>query len=199
MPESLHRGRASLLRKLIHLATTIVPAAAWLGSYQLALALAGTALVASLILEGTRRWWPWVNQTLWQLFPSLFRVWEDRRVLGSTWFSIGMLVALLAWGRDAGSTAVLFLAWGDPVAELVGRRWGRAGQGKTLPGSLGCLAACLLAAAVAVGLGHLNPWAALAGALVATAVERWSPPPDDNLWIPVLSGLAIVSIQRVLG
>ena len=199
MPESLSHDRANPLRKLIHLATAVVPVAAWLVSYQLALALAGTALVASLVLESARRWWPWVNQTLWRLVPSVFRTWEDRRILGSTWFSIGMLVALLAWGRDAGSTAVLFLAWGDPAAELIGRRWGRSGQSKTLAGSLGCLVACLLAAAMGFGLGHLNPWAALAGALVATAVERWAPPPDDNLWMPVLSGLAIVGVQWVLG
>ena len=191
--------RMSLLRKLIHLAATLVPATGWLVSYWLALALAVAAMVASVILEAARRWWPWVNRLLWRLLPSVFREWEGQRLLGSTWFSLGMLAALLLFGRDAGGTAILFLAWGDPAAEFAGRRWGQPCRRKTVVGSSACLAACLLAAVVGVYWGGLNPWAALAGAIVATLVEYWSPPPDDNLWIPVLSGLAIFLGQWLAG
>jgi dolichol kinase len=192
-------GRLSLLRKAIHVATAVVPVAGWLASYPWALVLAGGAVVASLLLEAARRWWPWVNRLLWRLIPSVFRRWEERRVLGSTWLALGMLAALALWGRDAGGTAVLYLAWGDPAAEFAGRRWGPPGQKKTLPGSLACLGACLLAGGVGVWLGGLRPWAVLAGAVAATAIERWSPPPDDNLWIPVLSGLVILAVQWLVG
>jgi dolichol kinase len=82
---------------------------------------------------------------------------------------------------------------------MVGARWGPVGQGKTLAGSLGCLVACVVAGFVGVGLGGLSPWAALLGAVVATLVERWSPPPNDNLWIPVASGLAIAAAQWLIG
>ena len=195
--ESLSPERASLLRKLIHLAMTVVPAAGWLVAYSLAVALGAVILAASLVIELARRWWPWVNRTLWRLIPSVFRTWEGRRVLGSTWFALGALAALLLFGRDAGGTAILFLAWGDPAAELAGRRWGPAGQRKTLVGSLACLAACAAAAGVGIVLGGLAPWVALAGAVVATLVERWSPPPDDNFWVPLLSGLAMIAGQSI--
>ena len=33
----------------------------------------------------------------------------------------------------------------------------------------------------------------------ATLVERWSPPPDDNLWMPILSGLVMAVIQGFIG
>ena len=188
-------NRPSLLRKLIHLAMALVPAAGWWMSGWVALALAGALLVVSLLIEAARRWWPWVNRLLWRLLPTVFRSWEGHRVLGSTWFAVGMVATLLLFGQDVGGTAVLYLAWGDPAAELVGRRWGRPGQAKTVVGSAGCLAACLLAGVVGVGLGGLSPWAALAGAVVATLVERWSPPPDDNVWIPLLSGLAMALVQ----
>jgi len=114
-------------------------------------------------------------------------------VFGSTWLGLGVFATLLLFGRDAGGTAALFLIWGDPAAELVGRTFGPPGQPKTWAGSLGCLAACLLAALVGVGLGGLPLGPVLAGALVATLVERWSPPPDDNVWMPLLGGLAIVA------
>jgi dolichol kinase len=199
------------MRKLIHLAMALLPAIGWWVSFQLALILAGLLLVVSLAVEAARRWWPGVNRLLWRLLPTTFRAWEDRRVLGSTWFVLGALASLLFFGRDAGGTAVLFLAWGDPAAEMVGSRWGRAGNrawaastpngfpGKTLAGSFGCLGACLGAGLVGVGLGGLSPWAGLAGAVVATLVERWSPPPDDNLWMPLLSGLAMALIQWWVG
>ena len=195
--ESLSPERVSLLRKLIHLAMTVVPAAGWLVAYSSAVALGAVILAASLVIELARRWWPWVNRTLWHVIPSVFRAWEGRRVLGSTWFALGALAALLLFGRDAGGTAILFLAWGDPAAELAGRRWGPAGQRKTLVGSLACLAACVAAAGVGILLGGLAPWVALTGAVVATLVERWSPPPDDNLWVPLLSGLAMIVGQSI--
>ena len=193
--DALAVGRLSLLRKLMHLAMTLVPAAGWLVSRQAALWLAAALLAASLALEGVRRGWPAVNRLLWRLLPTVFRAWEGQAVLGSTWLAIGMALTAFLWDSDISGTAILFLVWGDPAAEVAGRRWGRRGAGKTLVGSLGCLAACLMAGVVGVGLGGLSPWSVGAGALVATAVERWSPPPDDNLWMPVLSGLAMALIQ----
>lgn len=186
------------LRKPAHIAMAVVPACGWLISYPLALSLSGALLLASLVVEIARRWWPRVNRLLWQLIPATFRRGEERRILGSTWFALGMSAALLFFGRDAGGTAVLFLAWGDPAAEFVGRRWGTPGKRKTAAGSLGCLAACLLAGLVGIGLGGLSPWAVLTGGLVATLVERWSPPPDDNLWMPILSGLAILTAEHLV-
>jgi dolichol kinase len=191
--------RSSPTRKLIHLAMALVPAVGWWVSYSSALALACAILVASLAVEAARRWWPWVNRLLWQLLPTIFRAWEGRRILGSTWFAVGAVAALLVFGRDVGGTAILFLSWGDPAAELVGRRWGQLGRGKTLAGSLGCLTACLLASLVGIRLGGLSLWAAMAGAIIATVVERWSPPPDDNVWIPILSGLAVAVVQWLMG
>jgi dolichol kinase len=186
------------VRKLIHVALTVIPAIAWYLSYEPALALAGFLFVASLLVEAARRWWPWVNHLLWKVLPATFKEGEERRVLGSTWFSLGMLGALALFGRDVGSTAILFLTWGDPAAEFAGKRWGMPGKSKTVAGSLGCLAACLMAGVVGVGLGGLNPWSVMMGAGVATAVERWAPLPDDNLWISVLAGLAMAAVEWLM-
>ncbi len=169
------------MRKLIHLSMTVVPAVGWWLSYRWALALVAL--------------FPGVNRLLWRLLPTVFRPGEQVHILGSTWFAVGALATLLLFGRDIGGTALLFLIWGDAAAEVVGRRWSRGRRKKTAAGSLGCLAACLLAGLVGVGLGGLGPGAVLLGAAVATLVERRSPPPDDNIWLPVLSGLAMWLVQ----
>ena len=191
-------GSLSLARKMMHVALAVVPFAGWLVSFELALAMALGLVVASLAVEGARRWWPGVNRLLWRLLPTVFRMWEGRAVLGSTWYALGALVALVLFGRDAGGIAVLCLAWGDPAAEVAGRLWGRGERRKTVVGSLACFIACLLAAAVGMWLGDPPASAAVTGALVATATERWSPPPDDNLWIPILSGGAIAVVEKLV-
>lgn len=175
----------------------VIPLVGWLISFETALILAGGLVAASLAVEGIRRWLPGVNHVLWHLLPSVFREWEGHKILGSTWFALGAFAALALSGRDAGGTAILFLAWGDPAAEFVGRRWGRKGEGKTVVGSLGCFLACLVAGVVGMGLGGLDARAVLVGATIAALVERWSPPPDDNLWVPVIGGLAIIAAQQL--
>lgn len=192
-------GQPSIVRKLIHVAVTVVPAIAWRISYPLALGLTGVVLLASVLIEAARRWWPWVNRLLWTLLPTTFRSWEDRHVLGSTWYAVGMAAAFVLFGRDIGGTSVLFLAWGDPAAEVVGRTLGRTGQRKTVAGSAGCLVACLAAGLVGVGWGSLAPWTVVAGAVAATLVERWSPPPDDNVWMPVVSAGVMAAVQWLIG
>ncbi len=178
---------------------TLLPLSGWLVGPWLAQALAAAIVVASFTLEALRRWVPPVNRLLWRLVPSVFREGEEVRALGSTWFALGAWITLLLFREGAGGTAVLFLAWGDPAAELAGRRWGRPGQRKSLAGSAGCLLACLAAAAAGVGIGGMPVWPVLAGAAVATAVERWSPPPDDNLWMPLVSGAVMLTLQWLLG
>jgi dolichol kinase len=180
------------------MALALVPAAGWWLGYQAAVALSTLLLAGTLAVEVARRRWSALDRILWQTLPTVFRPWEGRRVLGSTWFALGALLALVAFGRDVGGTALLFLTWGDPAAEMVGRRWGPQTGGKTLVGSIGCLLGCLLAALVGMSLGGLQPWTVLAGAITATLVERWSPPPDDNLWIPTLGGLVMAEMEMVL-
>jgi len=189
----------SLLRKLLHMAMAVIPAAGWWLAPWVAGGLAGLFLAVSFLLEAARRGWPWVDRLLWRYLPSVFRSREGQSVLGSTWYALGVFGALALCGLDAGGMAVLCLAWGDPVAEVAGRRWGGAAEGKTLAGTGGCLVACLVAAGVGVSLGGLHPVAALAGAAVATLVERWSPPPDDNLWMPILSGLSVAAGEWLMG
>ena len=187
-----------LVRKLIHVSMAVVPLVGWFVSHPVALVLAAALLFASLVLELARRRWPWVNRTLWRYAPGLFRSWEQGHVLGSTWYCAAMLAALLLFGSNIGGTAVLFLALGDPVAELAGRRWGRPGSGKTLVGSLACLLACLAVAGAGAVLGRLAPAAAVAGAVAATVAERWPLPPSDNMWIPLFSALTMAAVQQLV-
>lgn len=193
------RWQMSFLRKLVHASMSLLPLSGWLIGLWFAQALAAALVIASLTLEALRWLVPQVNRLLWRFLPSVFKDGEEVRSLGSTWFALGVWLTLLLFREGAGGTAVLFLAWGDPAAEVAGRWRRRVGDRKTVSGSAACLAACLAAAGVSVLLGDMPLWPALAGAIVATIVERWSPPPDDNLWMPMVSGATMLALQWLLG
>ncbi len=186
------------VRKLMHAALAIVPLAGWLFEPWVALALAGLLGLGSLALEVARRSWPGIDRTLWGHAPGLFRPWEQQGILGSTWFVASMLGALLFFGQDVGGLVVLFLALGDPAAEIAGRRWGRPGVRKTWAGSVACLMVCLATATTVALLGFVHPVVAVAGAVAAAAAERWSPPPTDNIWMPLFSALVMAACHQLL-
>ena len=111
---------------------------------------------------------------------------------GAASFAIG-------WGifndRWLALAPVLFMAWGDSatgiVRSIVVRR-----EEKHWSGSVACLAVCSLIALL------IQPfWIGLAGAVVATAVERWTGLArgwiDDN-WTIVAASLAVMILLRAL-
>lgn len=152
----------------------------------------GTALVLGAGLEAGRLRHGPFNAWLLGRFAGIHREKEVHRPSGIFWTLAGcFLVVLLVPERDIVVAAMLYLAVGDGLAGFVGRTWGRLRiGGKSLEGSL----ACFLGAWV-VGVLVLAPVPgrpeALAGALLAAVLEFFSLPPDDNMTLPLLSGLAL--------
>lgn len=149
---------------------------------------------------------------------------EDSETLGTVYFatSITLMFALL-W-RTGGApdrvpvaaAAVMTMTWGDGLASLVGKRWGRRpytvfGHTRTWEGS----SAMALSAFLSIGLtlwllsdSALSPhsvsiglaralWLALVGSLVATLAESVSPAGTDNLSVPLLTGLTLYMLMII--
>ncbi len=97
--------------------------------------------------------------------------------------------------------AIAFLAVGDTVAALFGLTHGRTkifGK-KTLEGTIACLFACLLVAYILTKLPNLSfllP-VGLLGALAATIVEALPIEVNDNVVIPIFSGI-VMQISKIM-
>ena len=109
------------------------------------------------------------------------------------YFAIGILAALLLFPAPASSAAIAIFALGDSTASIFGGLISRTplpfNKGKTLEGSLAGFFFAFLAGSV-----YISPFWALIGAAVAMTVE-WLPlPVNDNILIPVFTGLALWSI-----
>jgi len=148
--------------------------------------------------EGTRRVFPGINRALMWVFSKVAHPHEAFRVNSATWFASAMLVLAAIGDPVVITVALATLAVGDPVAALIGRRYGtiKLVHGRSLQGSLAFVCVAFLAALVgltlyfpSIALGHavaLAGLAAVAGALAELFARRI----DDNLAIPAAAAAA---------
>lgn len=184
-PELVERTRgAQPLRRLFHAANGVLIVLA-LEVLRIptpvAVSLLGAALVGLVVLDGVRLRHPRANELFFRAFSGLASPREASGMASSTWYALGVLLALALFPRPAAVSGILVLALADPAASWIGRRWGhRPFLGASVEGT----AVFLLTALGVLAFRHPMGMAASA-ALVGTLAERLSWPLDDNLAIPV--------------
>jgi len=109
-------------------------------------------------------------------------------------FAVGIMLALIMFPVSVGYASIAIFTLGDSLATLFGKRFGRQvfpyNKGKKIEGSFfGFLFAWLGASLFVV-----DPLKALAGAAVGMLVETLPTPVNDNLTIPLISGLTLLII-----
>lgn len=169
------------------------------------LVILGILLIPTLLCEWARKrypgFWPYITGVTapkgkWyiKITKRIFKA-KPGKVLGTTYFLVGTLVAILFFSKSIAICVLLFCVFGDAASAIVGTKYGTiklVGK-KSLQGSLAFLAICLL---VGWGLGDLPGLALpflliLIGALVATIVELMPIPIDDNLTVPIITGVVM--------
>jgi len=179
---------SELKRKSIHLMMIVIPV--WyyftpegLGVLGLIIAMTGTVVLDLLRLTDDR-----LRQFFLRFFKSLIRSHEEEHLLGSTYFMIAALISVLVFDKMIAISALSFLVIGDTAAAVIGKRFGKASYwGKSLAGSSACLVCCLV-----IGFLLLDDAAVvLAGALSATIAEALPVPMDDNMRVPIASGVVM--------
>ncbi|MDE2313508.1 MAG: hypothetical protein KGL04_04960 [Elusimicrobia bacterium] len=143
--------------------------------------------------EVARLFFPAWNRLILRPFAHIVRPEEKNRVSALFHTTLGSLLAFVVFGKNPKAVAFALgcAALGDAAAALGGKALGRhaIGPGKTLEGTLSCLAACL-GVGLFLGLG----WApSLFAAAAATAVEYAPVTPwfNDNLWMPLVAAAAL--------
>jgi dolichol kinase len=132
-------------------------------------------------------------------FRRIARPHEYYRVNSSTYYAWGMLIAVLVAPRQAVEAACLVLAFGDPVASNLGRKFGRRKlfRDKSWVGT-----AAFFAAAFTVLLAYqlllysaqplrLQVLVAFTGAMVGALIELFTVRLDDNFTVPLSVALGV--------
>lgn len=181
-------------RSLFHLVSglTIAIAAMFLSTFIMLIVLASlTFIVLCFELVRLRTWA--INQWFLKFFRYLTRTGETSTFTGATYVLIAALISFIIFPNNVAIMALAFLAVGDSMAGLVGRWIGRRPVfGKTLAGHLAGLFSCIIIGAIFYFAGINLPWQViLIGAFIASLSEAMPVPLNDNLSMPLISGLVM--------
>jgi len=187
--------RNELQRKSFHIGMIVVPIWVYFMPHTqalLGLILATFATVAVDLLRLTDHR---LRRFFLRLFRSLIRPHEEEHLLGSTHYMIAALLSVVVFDHEIAIAALAYLVLGDASAAIIGKRFGKPRfWGKSPEGSTACLVVCLL-----VGWPLLpSPWLAVVGAASATMAEVMPSPLDDNMRVPIFSGIAMQLAARFL-
>ncbi len=191
--DDLHLGR-----RLFHVVNGVSTATAYalLFTHEQVIHIFGTIACIVYIVDRVRiaypevvaRRAPWVNRVL-------VRAEEEVRESAMIPYAIAVLLTILTVPKPAALIAVYTLAVADPLAAIVGIRWGRRriANKRTLEGSLAFFGATLVVAAGVLaestgGPGLTIAAAAFTIALAAAVCELLPLRIDDNLTIPLFVG-----------
>ena len=194
--------KQEIWRKLIHLGSAAFPIAYWLTDKPFMLWVLVPLAVVAVGAETLRHLKPGFRAFIDRWLGRILRQAEDHTLTGATYVTLAALLSILLFDKPIAIAVLLFLSVSDALASLVGIRFGRVRIGnKTLEGS-----AIFLVSAVAIALLVLRsaPLVAVPGAVVATVVEALplkiaGRKLDDNLTIPLVSGVAMTLLWEVLG
>ena len=156
-------------------------------------AIASAFIGIAWTLELSRRFSPRWNDALLWVFSRVSHPHEAHRVNSATWYCTALFFVSLTGSKLVCAVAVIVLGAADPIAAIIGRRWGKTKlmNGRSLQGSAAFLVTALIVTFATVAFFHGS--VGLVGALVvavcaaplATIAELVSRKIDDNLSVPL--------------
>lgn len=191
--------KRELARKGIHLLPLSVPLiySYELVSYPTIVEILAAVTVVLSGLDALRLKFSPFKRVFFKLFGNLIRRHEHRFLTGSSFLLLSFTFSILVFPKAIAIAVMYYTVLGDGMASLVGRKWGRLFIGRrTVEGSAACLLTSLGIGAVVEGL---SPSLVIVGAVVATLAEGLSGRADDNLTIPLITGLSMVAWNCWMG
>jgi HAD superfamily phosphoserine phosphatase-like hydrolase len=186
-------SKNAVLREMIHASGFFVPVLAGLiGIYAVALLICAVMALyfTSELSRMSRRNLPIIS-AITRHAASQAELYDF--AMAPLYFAIGILITLVLFPAPVNSAAIAIFALGDSAASLFGGLLSKKplpfNKGKTLEGSIAGFFFAFLAGSVFV-----SPVLALIGAAVAMMIESLPLPVNDNVLIPLCTGLALMLI-----
>jgi len=175
-------------RKIWHFSFLWAPIVYYYGlSNEVAVLLSLLALLLLLALDLIRLNWTRGNEIAYRYLSPLLADRERRSLNTAIYFALSCLLCAVFFERRVAALAIVLLCVGDPAAAIVGSRYGSIRiLNKSLQGSLACFVVCYGASRF-----FFDPTVSFWAALTATFFELISSRMNDNLSIPLFSGLMV--------
>jgi dolichol kinase len=174
-------------RKIVHLATLIVPVGFALTSEKTVILFLIPFFLALLLVDLIRHFHSGMASLFRKyFFGRVLREEEGITFMGSTYFIFSTILTILLFPKSIAITSILILILSDTAAALVGKWIGKIRIfGKTLEGSI---AFFLVSFFIVWTYPNLNRFSGSLAALGATLIEVFPIRLNDNLSIPLVAG-----------
>lgn len=143
-----------------------------------------------------------VNESLSKVFGPIMRKSEKLSFSGLPFYALGIALAIFLYDRHITILSIMFLVFADPIASITGVYFGRDRllPNKTLQGTIAAFTVCLFISISYLVLHDFNSpniimfsfFGAIMGAL-SELLGAFNI--DDNLTIPVVSGVSLTMIN----
>jgi len=187
----MNKTITEVLRKSIHISSLVLPLSYryLIHDRKLMFIILLVINVLTLLIEYFRMEHRTVKKLFYRTFGIMLRKHEIKdQYTGALYLITSATVCVAFFPKDIAFVALAMLSIGDTFAAIIGMLFGKRkliGH-KSLEGSLACFITTFTFA-----LFFLHPLIAMIGALVATIVELSDIPLDDNVRIPIASGIAM--------
>jgi dolichol kinase len=192
-----HKGE--IFRKAIHFSLILLPLAyRYLVDYDkiITLFVLITLLIIALIVDILKLKHPTFKRIFFDVFGLMMRKREYHDFTSATYMLISVTICIAAFSPEIAFLAIAFLAIGDTLAALVGLRFGKRklfGSNKTMEGSIACFVGTFVFA-----LLYIDPIIAFSGASAASIAESLPTWIDDNIKVPIASGIVMTLVSYVI-
>ncbi len=199
-PEQISFGQ-ELIRKGTHMGALIIPGSYYLlgldRAQMLAVMIPATILMIFIDLARLRNWAFWRGFGRKWFSPIIRQHELAGDFTGATYILLTVCASVALFPKPIAVAAMAFIIVGDTTAALIGRKFGtrRFFNGKSIEGTLACLGGTL---AVAFLTPELARPVAVLGAVVAAIVEALPFGIDDNVTVPIISGLVMTLAERAM-
>lgn len=179
------------------------------------------AVSCIFLLDLIRFNWPYFNHLYCLTVGFLMREKEVNSINGVIWFQLGSVLTFMFQKQDVSIMSVLLLSWSDTAASTIGRKYGylspKLARGKSLIGSVAAFITGIIACYIFYGiiavkfpqynidfeynpdtnLLNLHTLALLSGFIAAISEGIDVANLDDNLTIPLFSGIFLSSVIKL--
>lgn len=199
------RSDLHILRKLWHISTGSIGLLIFINSSRTQVFWASFILAVAItgfLVDIFRSRVPTFNKIVIKMMGPLMRRSEREGVSGLPFYALGVSLSLFFYSREIAILSCMFLIFSDPISSFFGVLYGKDKivPNKSLQGAVAgfftCYLVTLFYAMNTTTLGsHLLVYAIVAG-IIGSASELVSAfNIDDNLTIPVLSGLGLTLLN----
>jgi glycerol-3-phosphate acyltransferase PlsY len=125
---------------------------------------------------------------------KVYRKEESKTFSSMTVFLVALFITFLLFERNIAISASVFLIFGDTFGKIFGLAYGKKWiikEKKSVEGTLAYIGSMLIFGYILLTSLDISPWILIIGCISAPLVEVFSMGMNDNITVPLISGVVM--------